>query len=62
MKPAEPERCSLTHSLPLLRPSARPSMSHRFPRAPFSVLANDPARGLSPCRWAPATGMKPADQ
>jgi hypothetical protein len=87
MKPAGPERCSLTRSLPLLRPSVRPSMSHRlirlhsrsltlsglpiyvarnpaapFPRAPFSVLANDPARGLSPCRWTPSTGMKPADQ
>ena len=31
-------------------------------RCSFSVLANDPARSLSPCRWAPSTGMKQADQ
>ena len=35
-------RNKLTHSLPLIRPSACPSMSHRFPRAPFSVLATTP--------------------
>ena len=42
MKPTAPLRCKLTHSLPLIRPSACPSMSHRFPRAPFSVLATTP--------------------
>src|SRR6266545_1977463 len=35
-------RNKLTHSLPFIRPSACPSMSHRFPRAPFSVFATTP--------------------
>src|SRR5437667_8520817 len=35
-------RYKLTQSLPLFRPSACPSMSHRFPRAPFSVFATAP--------------------
>jgi hypothetical protein len=43
-------RNKLIHSLPLFRPSARSSMSLRFPRAPFSVLATTPRRGLSPSR------------
>src|SRR5439155_9192128 len=38
-----PLRCKLTHSLPLFRPSGFPSMSHRFPRAPFSVFATAPS-------------------
>jgi len=38
-----PSRNKLTHSLPLIRPSACPSTSHRFPRAPFSVLATAPS-------------------
>ena len=38
-----PFRNKLTHSLPLIRPSARPSMSRRFPRAPFSVFATTPS-------------------
>jgi hypothetical protein len=42
MKPTAPLRNNLTHSLPLIRPSARPSMSQRFPRAPFSVFATTP--------------------
>src|SRR5882724_9095528 len=42
MKPTAPLRYKLTHSLPLFRPSACPSMSHRFPRAPFSVFATTP--------------------
>jgi hypothetical protein len=42
MEPTAPSRNELTHSLPLFRPSACPSMSHRFPRAPFSVLATTP--------------------
>ena len=40
MKPAAPLRSDLTHSLPLIRPSACPSMSHRFPQAPFSLFAD----------------------
>ncbi len=35
-------RYKLTQSLPLFRPSACPSMSHRFPRAPFSVFGTTP--------------------
>ena len=50
MKPTAPLRNKLTHSLPLTRPSARPSMSLYFPQAPFSVLATTPCRGLSPSR------------
>ena len=42
MQPTAPLRYKLTHSLPLIRPSACPSMSHRFPRAPFSVFAMTP--------------------
>jgi hypothetical protein len=38
-----PHRNKLTQSLPLFRPSARPSMSHRFPQAPFSVFATAPS-------------------
>jgi hypothetical protein len=34
-----PLRCKLAHSLQLIWPSACLSMSHRFPRAPFSVFA-----------------------
>ncbi len=45
MKPTAPFRHKLTQSLPLFRPSARPSMSLRFPRAPFSVFAT------TPCPW-----------
>ncbi len=48
MKPTAAPRNELTHSLPLFRPSACPSMSHRFPRAPFSLFATTPCRGLSP--------------
>jgi len=40
MKPTAPLRNKLTHSLALVRPSAFPSMSLRFPRAPFSVFTN----------------------
>jgi hypothetical protein len=47
MKPTATSRNRLTHSLPLIRPSACPSMSHRFPWAPFSMLATTPCRGLS---------------
>jgi hypothetical protein len=43
MKPTAPFRNKLTHSLPLFRPSACPSMSHCFPRAPFSVFAMTPS-------------------
>src|SRR4029453_546696 len=39
MKPTAPLRSKLTLSLPLIRPLACPSMSHRFPRAPFSVFS-----------------------
>ena len=42
-----PLRCKLTHSLQRIRPSACLSMSHRFPRAPFSMFAAMPKRGLS---------------
>jgi hypothetical protein len=42
-----PLRCKLTHSLQLMGPSACLSMSHRFPRAPFSVFAAVLKRGLS---------------
>src|SRR6266566_1743734 len=42
MKPTAPLRCKLTYSLPLIRPSAFPSLSHRFPRASFSVFATTP--------------------
>ena len=47
MKPTAPSRNKLTHSLPLIRPSACPSMSHRLPRTPFSELATTHCRGLS---------------
>jgi hypothetical protein len=47
MKPTTPPRNKLTPSLPLSRPSACPSMSHHFPRAPFSAFATTPCRGLS---------------
>jgi hypothetical protein len=47
MKPTASLQNKLTHSLPLFRPSAFPSMSHRFPLAPFSVFATTPCRGLS---------------
>jgi hypothetical protein len=42
MKPTAPLRSKLTHSLPLIRPLACPSMSHRFPRAPFIVFTTTP--------------------
>ena len=42
MKPTAPLRSKLTNSLPFSRPSAFPSMSHRFPLAPFSVFATTP--------------------
>src|SRR4029453_5256124 len=44
MNQTAPPRSNLTHSLPLIRPSACPSMSHHFPRAPFSVFATTPCR------------------
>jgi hypothetical protein len=47
MKPTAPSGNKLTHSLPLIRPSACPSMSHRLPRTPFSELGTTPCRGLS---------------
>jgi hypothetical protein len=43
MKPTAPFRNKLTRSLPLTRPSACPSMSLRFPQAPFGVLATRPS-------------------
>src|SRR5262245_2770795 len=43
MKATAPWRSKLTHLLPLIRPSACPSVSHRFPRAPFSVFAKTPS-------------------
>jgi hypothetical protein len=46
-KPTGPSRNKLTYSLPFIRPSACPSMSHPFPQAPFSVFATTPCRGLS---------------
>jgi hypothetical protein len=52
MKPTARSRSKLTHSLPLTRPLASPSMSHPFPRVPFSVFATTPCRGLSLSRWA----------
>jgi hypothetical protein len=42
LKPTAPLRYTLTQSLPLFRPSARPSMLLRFPRAPFSLFATTP--------------------
>ena len=36
-----PWRNRLTHSLPLFRPSAFPSMSHCFPLAPFRRVCHD---------------------
>jgi hypothetical protein len=43
MNPTAPYGNKLTHSLPLIRPLAFPSMSRRFPRAPFSVFATTPS-------------------
>jgi len=41
-----PLHYKLTRSLQLIRPSACLSMSHRFPRAPFSVFAAMPQAWL----------------
>jgi hypothetical protein len=49
---AAPLRYKLTHSLPIIRPSAFPSMSHRFPRAPFSVFATTPLPWLTAATFA----------
>jgi hypothetical protein len=41
MKPTQKE---LTQSLPLFRPAAFPSVSHRFAQAPFGVFVDDRTR------------------
>jgi hypothetical protein len=51
MKPTVPLRNKLTRSLPLTWPSACPSMSQHFPRAPFRVFSTTP----SPLSRLPAT-------
>jgi CubicO group peptidase (beta-lactamase class C family) len=37
--PTAPSRSKLTHSLPLIRPSACPSLSHRFPDSAELIAA-----------------------